>query len=76
MLVHLYLVYVQQTNILGGNSTGKRSTVNTLNLNPPVPDPIIVHPGIVVAILQLLPSIQVVSSIFNMRLHIDIGNVL
>lgn len=41
------------------NSVGKRSTVNSLNLNPPIPDPIIVHPGIVVAMLQLLSCIQV-----------------
>lgn len=36
---------------------GKRSTVNSLNLSPPAPDPIIVHPGVVVAMLQLLPCI-------------------
>lgn len=29
-----------------------------MNLNPPTPDPIIVHPGVVVAMLQLLPCIQ------------------
>lgn len=40
-----------------GNSGGKRSAVNSLNLSPPTPDPIIVHPGVVVAVLQLLPSI-------------------
>ncbi|KAH0568814.1 WD repeat and FYVE domain-containing protein 3 [Cotesia glomerata] len=37
--------------------SGKRSTVNSLNLNPPAPEPIIVHPGIVVGMLHLLPSI-------------------
>ncbi|XP_039275905.1 WD repeat and FYVE domain-containing protein 3 [Nilaparvata lugens] len=36
--------------------SGRR--VNTLNLTPPVPDPIVVHPGVVIAILHLLPSIQ------------------
>ncbi|RZF45662.1 hypothetical protein LSTR_LSTR010613 [Laodelphax striatellus] len=36
--------------------SGRR--VNTLNLTPPVPDPIVVHPGVVLAILHLLPSIQ------------------
>lgn len=36
----------------------KRSTVNSLNLNPPVPEPIVVHPGIVIGMLHLLPSIM------------------
>ncbi|KAJ9586850.1 hypothetical protein L9F63_019532, partial [Diploptera punctata] len=36
---------------------GKRAAVNSLNLTPPAPDPIIVHPGVVVAMLHLLPSI-------------------
>lgn len=36
---------------------GKRAAVNSLNLTPPAPDPIIVHPGVVVAVLHLLPSI-------------------
>lgn len=40
----------------------KRSAVNSLNLNPPVPEPIIVHPGIVVGMLHLLPSISDESS--------------
>ena len=31
--------------------------MNSLNLTPPAPDPIIVHPGVVVAMLHLLPSI-------------------
>ncbi|KAK9687952.1 FYVE zinc finger [Popillia japonica] len=38
--------------------SGKRSTVNSLNLNPPIPDPMIVHPGVIVCMLQLLPCIQ------------------
>nr|CAD7262381.1 unnamed protein product [Timema shepardi] len=37
---------------------GKRTVVNSLNLTPPAPDPIVVHPGVVVAMLHLLPSIQ------------------
>jgi WD repeat and FYVE domain-containing protein 3 len=28
-----------------------------LNLTPPAPDPVIVHAGVVIAMLQLLPSI-------------------
>lgn len=35
----------------------KRSAVNSLNLSPPVPEPIVVHPGIVIGMLHLLPSI-------------------
>ncbi|CAH0558995.1 unnamed protein product [Brassicogethes aeneus] len=43
----------------GNNAAeGRRSNVNSLNLNPPTPDPIIVHPGVVVCMLQLLPCIQ------------------
>ncbi|KAB0793199.1 hypothetical protein PPYR_12819 [Photinus pyralis] len=42
----------------GNCNSGKRSAVNTLNLNPPTPDLIIVHPGIVMAMLKLLPCIQ------------------
>ncbi|XP_046392591.1 WD repeat and FYVE domain-containing protein 3 isoform X2 [Ischnura elegans] len=38
--------------------SGKRAAVTSLNLTPPVPDPIIVHPGVAVAILHLIPSIQ------------------
>ncbi|XP_067008592.2 WD repeat and FYVE domain-containing protein 3 [Anabrus simplex] len=37
---------------------GKRAAVNSLNLTPPAPDPIVVHPGVVVAMLHLVPSIQ------------------
>ncbi|XP_051170147.1 WD repeat and FYVE domain-containing protein 3 [Leptopilina boulardi] len=35
----------------------KRSTANSLNLSPPTPEPIVVHPGIVIGMLHLLPSI-------------------
>ncbi|XP_050299394.1 WD repeat and FYVE domain-containing protein 3 [Anthonomus grandis grandis] len=36
----------------------KRASVNSLNLTPPSPEPIIVHPGVVICLFQLLPSIQ------------------
>nr|CAI5836643.1 unnamed protein product [Callosobruchus analis] len=39
------------------SDNGKKG-VNTLNLNPPQPDPIIVHPGVVVCMLELLPCIK------------------
>lgn len=32
--------------------------MNSLNLSPPAPEPVIVHPGIVVGMLHLLPSIS------------------
>ncbi|XP_047001362.1 WD repeat and FYVE domain-containing protein 3 [Schistocerca americana] len=38
--------------------SARRAVVNSLNLNPPAPDPIIVHPGVVVAMLHLLPSVH------------------
>jgi hypothetical protein len=43
--------------VLDSPGGGKRAAVNSLNLTPPAPDPIIVHPGVVVAMLHLLPSI-------------------
>ncbi|XP_071644042.1 WD repeat and FYVE domain-containing protein 3 isoform X2 [Temnothorax longispinosus] len=38
--------------------SGKRYIINSLNLSPPAPEPIVVHPGIVVGMLHLLPSIS------------------
>ncbi|KAL2720725.1 WD repeat and FYVE domain-containing protein 3-like isoform X1 [Vespula squamosa] len=38
--------------------SGKRCAINPLNLSPPTPEPIVVHPGIVVGMLHLLPSIS------------------
>ncbi|XP_017775866.1 PREDICTED: WD repeat and FYVE domain-containing protein 3 isoform X2 [Nicrophorus vespilloides] len=50
----------KQVSMERSNSSGygKRSAVNSLNLNPPTPDPIIVHPGVVVVMLQLLPCLE------------------
>lgn len=48
----------QSTELQANNSNSKRMNVNSLNLNPPTPDPIIVHPGVVVCMLQLLPCIK------------------
>ncbi|XP_074041175.1 WD repeat and FYVE domain containing 3 bchs isoform X2 [Leptinotarsa decemlineata] len=48
----------RESSLQGENINGKRSNVNSLNLNPPTPDPIIVHPGVVVCMLQLLPCIK------------------
>jgi hypothetical protein len=39
------------------DSIGKRSNVNSLNLTPTAPEPIIVHPGVVVGMLHLIPSV-------------------
>lgn len=57
----------EQTN---NSFSGKRSAVNSLNLSPPTPDPIIVHPGVVVAVLQLLPSIQVCFKFYFKKLYL------
>lgn len=35
-----------------------RSSVSTLNLIQPLPEPLIVHPSVVICMLQLLPSIE------------------
>ncbi|CAH1175861.1 unnamed protein product [Phaedon cochleariae] len=48
----------RQSSIPGDNTNGRASKVNSLNLVPPAPDPIIVHPGVVVCMLQLLPCIK------------------
>lgn len=42
--------------------SGKRYIINSLNLSPPAPEPIVVHPGIVVGMLHLLPSISELSN--------------
>lgn len=49
---------VEHQKSLDSPGSGKRSNVNSLNLNPPAPEPIIVHPGVVVGMLHLLPSIS------------------
>ncbi|XP_056639814.1 WD repeat and FYVE domain-containing protein 3 isoform X1 [Diorhabda sublineata] len=49
---------VSRESSLQGDGNKKRSNVNSLNLSPPTPDPIIVHPGVVVCMLQLLPCIK------------------
>lgn len=46
------------TNITKSPKTDPRSAISTLNLTQPLPEPLIVHPGIVIAMLQLLPSIE------------------
>lgn len=38
--------------------TDPRSAVSSLNLTQPLPEPFIVHPGIVICMLQLLPSVE------------------
>ncbi|KAL1139731.1 hypothetical protein AAG570_006709 [Ranatra chinensis] len=47
---------VESQRSLESPSSGRR--VNSLNLTPPTPDPIVVHPGVVIAIFHLLPSIN------------------
>ncbi|XP_043249922.1 WD repeat and FYVE domain-containing protein 3 isoform X1 [Colletes gigas] len=49
---------VEQQKSFDSPGSGKRTVINSLNLNPPAPEPIVVHPGIVVGMLHLLPSIS------------------
>jgi hypothetical protein len=58
------------------NTSGKRSNVNSLNLNPPIPDPIIVHPGVVVAMLQLLPCIKSENHDVSLTLQLYVSEVI
>lgn len=55
------------TNILGSQAvpvvgTDPRHSLPALNLGQPVPEPLIVHPGIVTCMLQLLPSVEYVEA--------------
>ncbi|CAG9764999.1 unnamed protein product [Ceutorhynchus assimilis] len=40
-----------------GMTKNKRASVNSLNLSPPSPEPIVVHPGVVINMFQLMPCI-------------------
>lgn len=35
-----------------------RSNVSSLDLTPPAPEPVIIHPGVVIVMIQLLPSLK------------------
>lgn len=48
---------VEHQRSLDSPGGGKRSNVNSLNLNPPIPEPTVVHAGVVVGMLHLLPSV-------------------
>lgn len=41
-----------------GSSKDPRSSVSSLNLTQPQPEPMIVHPSVVICMLQLLPSVE------------------
>ncbi|XP_014604234.1 PREDICTED: WD repeat and FYVE domain-containing protein 3 isoform X1 [Polistes canadensis] len=49
---------LEQQKSFDSPGSGKRCAINPLNLSPPTPEPIVVHPGIVVGMLHLLPSIS------------------
>lgn len=56
-----------------------RSQVSSLNLTQPLPEPLIVHPGVVICMLQLLPSIQADDSSNaseSLSLQIYLGEVI
>lgn len=46
------------TGIFKDSSPSKWPAVASLNFAPPTPDPMIVHPGVIVSMLHLLPSIE------------------
>lgn len=47
-----------QSSNNGHPSKDPRSSVSSLNLTQPQPEPIIVHPSVVICMLQLLPSVE------------------
>lgn len=49
---------LSQTQSMGNQSKDPRSSVSSLNLTQPQPEPIIVHPSVVICMLQLLPSVE------------------
>ncbi|XP_012287062.1 WD repeat and FYVE domain-containing protein 3 isoform X1 [Orussus abietinus] len=68
---------VEHQKLLDSPGSGKRCNVNSLNLNPPAPEPIVVHPGIVVGMLHLLPSIHEPSNPqFALALQLYIAEVI
>lgn len=68
---------VEHQKSLDSPGSGKRSNVNSLNLNPPTPEPIIVHPGVVVGMLHLLPSISdEVDPELALSLHMYVAEVI
>ncbi|XP_064458168.1 WD repeat and FYVE domain-containing protein 3-like isoform X2 [Ornithodoros turicata] len=48
----------KKTDSTKGSPGNKKPGLATLNLSPPSPDPLIVHPGVVVAMMHLIPSIE------------------
>ncbi|XP_059488715.1 WD repeat and FYVE domain-containing protein 3 [Neocloeon triangulifer] len=58
------------------NSHSAKKNVANLNLTPPPSDPIIVHPGVVVAMLHLLPSIQCQDVYQSLTLQVFCSEVL
>ncbi|XP_066149954.1 WD repeat and FYVE domain-containing protein 3 [Euwallacea fornicatus] len=49
----------EQSNDNGnGTLKNKKANVNSLNFSPPSPEPVIVHPGVIICMFQLLPCIQ------------------
>lgn len=54
-----------------------RSVVSTLNLTQPLPEPLIVHPGVVICMLQLLPSVEHGTNVQNaLSLQIYLAEVI
>lgn len=72
-------VAVKQNSTDQQGKTDPRSVVSSLNLTQPSPEPLIVHPGVVLCMLQLLPSIQPddgINDVNTLSLKIYLGEVI
>lgn len=51
-------IAIQSPAANSNNQSKDRSSVSSLNLTQPQPEPMIVHPSVVICMLQLLPSVE------------------
>lgn len=59
--ISMQVISTQSQNLINTNQPSKdprRSIVSSLNLTQPQPEPMIVHPSVVICMLQLLPSVE------------------
>lgn len=63
MFIHIFYVhnFLQRQRSLESN----RSCVSSLNLSPPNPEPLVVHGGVVVCLIKLLPSLPSIYAVGN-----------
>ncbi|KAL1508880.1 hypothetical protein ABEB36_003702 [Hypothenemus hampei] len=70
------LIQVELPESSKGTLNNKRSNVNSLNFTPPSPEPVIVHPGVVICMFQLLPCIQDQDFETHLSLQLYIAEVI